>query len=109
VAAADTIIVLAVLPLLVILAVNCEVPAWASGAARWRGALSYPLYAVHAPLLRGFETALNRLPDDQAKVGWALALPVVITLAALFEHFLDAPIRAWLAARQSRPAPVGPP
>jgi peptidoglycan/LPS O-acetylase OafA/YrhL len=95
----DPVIVLAVLPAIVALAVNAAVPAWAMGACAWLGALSYPLYAIHAPLLRIAGAFLASLDDDQAVLGWALALPAVIAMAALFERFYDAPVRAWLARR----------
>jgi peptidoglycan/LPS O-acetylase OafA/YrhL len=97
----DPIIVLIVLPALVMLAVRSPPPARVMKLTLWLGALSYPLYAIHAPLLRGFETILDALPDRQQALGWTLALPVVIALATLFERALDAPIREWLRARRT--------
>ncbi len=95
----DPVLVLAVLPALVLLGIASPVPGWASGVARWLGALSYPLYAIHAPLLRVCEAVLNPLPDDQAALGWAAAPFVVVGVAALFGRFYDAPVRAWLARK----------
>lgn len=98
----DLVIVLVALPTLVALAVRAPVPDRALGLMTWLGARSYPLYAVHAPLLRICEALLDPLADDQAAIGWALAPPLTIALAALFERFYDAPIRARLRARRVR-------
>ncbi len=98
-AVTDPVIVLAALPALVALAIASPVPGWASGPARGLGALSYPLYAVHAPLLRVGEAILNPLPDAQAALGWAAAPILVVGLAAVFERVVDSPVRAWLARR----------
>jgi peptidoglycan/LPS O-acetylase OafA/YrhL len=67
--------------------------------AVWLGALSYPLYAVHAPILRLFEAGLRTLSDDQALIGWLIAAPSTVLLAALFQRFYDAPVQAWLRRR----------
>ena len=96
----DPVIVIVLMPTLVALAVRSPPPAGGRKLALWLGALSYPLYAVHAPLLRGFETFLDTLSDDQAAIGWALALPTVIGLAVVFERLCDGPIRAWLRRRR---------
>jgi peptidoglycan/LPS O-acetylase OafA/YrhL len=101
----DPLIVLILLPALVILAVESPVPPRGLKLTMWLGALSYPLYAIHAPLLRGFETGLDTLSDSQETVGWLLAAPAVIALATLFERVYDAPIRVWLgAAMRGKPA-----
>jgi peptidoglycan/LPS O-acetylase OafA/YrhL len=104
-AVTDLVIVLIVLPVLVALATRATIPDWGLGPALWLGALSYPLYAVHAPLLRLFEAMLERLSDAEAAVGWAVALPIVIAVAALVQRFYDGPSRAWLRRRHARPAP----
>ena len=96
----DPVIVIILMPALVAFAVRSPPPARARRLTLWLGALSYPLYAVHAPLLRGFETFLDTLADNQAALGWAFALPAVIALAAVFERLCDAPIRAWLSGRR---------
>ncbi len=92
----DLVIVLIILPALVVLAVSCEVSAWASPIAVWLGALSYPLYAIHAPILRLFEAGLRTLSDDQALIGWLIAAPATVLLATLFERVYDAPVQTWL-------------
>ncbi len=103
-AVTDPVIVLLALPVLVFLAVESPVPAGALRLAAWLGALSYPLYAIHAPILRCLESVLDTFPDSQAAWGWAVALPAVILLAAVFERLYDAPVRRWLSGGR-RPAP----
>jgi len=102
-AVTDPVLVLLVMPLLVALAVASPAPRRGAGLVMWLGALSYPLYAIHAPTLRAFELVLDRLSDQQAAVGWALSLPAVILFTTLFARFCEAPVRAWLRGRR-RPA-----
>lgn len=95
----DPILVLLVLPVLVALAARSPVDGFLEGAARRLGAISYPLYAIHGPLLRLAEGALRDLSGQMEAFGWLLAAPAVIGLAVLFERAYDRPIRVWLAKR----------
>jgi peptidoglycan/LPS O-acetylase OafA/YrhL len=107
----DLILVVFVLPGIVAFAVNSEVPERLVGPATWLGAISYPLYTLHVPLLRGFRWLLLSLPPlpiwERAVLGW-IALAGVIVAAALFERYYDAPIRAALARRRARSRADGP-
>lgn len=98
----DVVVVLAVLPALVAVAINSPVPARLTGVAAWLGALSYPLYAIHVPILRTFEIGLDPLDGPIQTALWWAALVATLVLAALFERFYDAPIRRWLAARRGK-------
>ena len=91
---------LVVLPVLVALAVQAHVPLWLTGIAAWLGALSYPLYAIHTPLLRGFEAVLGEVSGPAQTWGWWAALALTLVLAAGFERLYDAPIRKWLSGRR---------
>jgi peptidoglycan/LPS O-acetylase OafA/YrhL len=95
----DPMLVIVVLPTLVAFAVTASVPTAALPFVTILGALSYPLYAIHAPILRGFEAILDTLPDGEARLGWAIALPMVVVSGFAFERFFDAPIRGWLRRR----------
>jgi peptidoglycan/LPS O-acetylase OafA/YrhL len=97
----DALVVVLVMPVLTALAIVSPVPRVLLGPAAWLGALSYPLYAVHTPILRGFESVLEDLDDPLRTALWRVALPATIGLAAVFERFYDAPIRRWLAARRT--------
>ncbi len=99
-AARDTFKVVVVLPAMVALASQARISGGWLGSARYLGVISYPLYAIHVPLLRGFEVLLGRLFDTPPPGAWWLALGATLVLAALFERFYDAPIRSWLARRR---------
>ena len=92
----DLAVVLLVLPGLVIAAVSAPLGPRATRVATWLGTLSYPLYAVHVPVLRGFNVLVDRMPADWQTVGWWISLPLTIALAVLFERVYDAPIRRHL-------------
>jgi peptidoglycan/LPS O-acetylase OafA/YrhL len=102
--AGDMLLVVVILPAIVAFAVNAEVPERWVKPATWLGAISYPLYTLHVPLLRGFRWFLLAqdppLPMWERAVLWWIVLALVIVAAALFERFYDAPIRAWLARRR---------
>ena len=75
-------------PALVWLALCWELPQ--ARVAGWLGALSYPLYCIHMPLLAWAKG------NAMAVVAMLLALP---WLALALERWLERPARAWLAAR----------
>lgn len=109
--ARDMLLVTVILPAIVAFAVHSKVPERWVGPATWLGAISYPLYTLHVPLLRGFRWLLMAsptLPIWERRVLWLVVLVAVIGFAALYEHFFDAPIRAALARRraQHRARPV---
>jgi peptidoglycan/LPS O-acetylase OafA/YrhL len=89
---------------LVALAIQSPVPNRYVGLATWLGAISYPLYAVHYPILQGFGLLLSNLSGGSRIFGWCIAGVVTLGLAAVIERFYDAPIRAFLRDRR-----LGPP
>lgn len=95
----DIVIVIVVLPGVVAMAVQTKVSARFQPLALWLGALSYPLYAIHVPLLRGFATLLADTAGSAKATGWCVALALTLILSALFERAYDAPIREWLRRR----------
>lgn len=99
----DIVKVIVVLPALVAVAVNSRVSPRLTPVAIWLGALSYPLYAIHVPLLRGGEQVINQLFDTPPAWAWWLCLAATLVLATAFERFYDAPIRAWLRGRRRAP------
>jgi peptidoglycan/LPS O-acetylase OafA/YrhL len=76
-------------PLIVMLAATSDVPPFASGAARWLGAISYPLYAIHHPLLLMIASRVSmRSGAREAAVAVTL-----VAAATIVELLYDAPIR----------------
>ena len=95
-----------VFPAVIWLGLRWEVPQ--SALARFLGAISYPLYCVHVPLLAWLVTG-----PQSAGIA-LLALPF---LSLVLERMADRPARAWLAAmlagqakaQSSAPATTGAP
>jgi peptidoglycan/LPS O-acetylase OafA/YrhL len=94
------------LPLCVALAVGSEIPARARGVARWLGAISYPLYAIHHPLL----FIINERFEINSGVRRAIVAVVLVAVATIVEYAYDAPIRKrFLSMFARRPsAPLAP-
>jgi peptidoglycan/LPS O-acetylase OafA/YrhL len=114
--ARDLLLIVVILPAIVAFAVNSPVPERLVKPAIWLGAISYPLYTLHVPLLRGFRWLLMAsppLPMWERRVLWWVVFAAVILAAALYERCYDAPIRAALSRRRARArsadaAPVRP-
>lgn len=81
-------------PLIVVLAAGAEVPPRARAAAAWIGAISYPLYATHHPLLLMIVYGLE--PGGIA--GMTATVVAAILFATIVEYVYDAPIRRRLIA-----------
>lgn len=77
----DIIAVFVLFPALVLAGAMIEVPD--RRAASWMGGLSYPLYAIHQPIVVAF--------------GW-LSVPFVVFGAWALDRFYDRPARGWLRA-----------
>lgn len=79
-------------PLIVALAAGAVIPAAWRGIAKWAGAISYPVYATHHPLLLILVYYFQ--PSGFAEI--AAAIVAVILVATVIEYLYDAPIRKWL-------------
>jgi peptidoglycan/LPS O-acetylase OafA/YrhL len=101
----DFVLVVFILPTIVGFAVNAEAQGRWMKPFVWLGAISYPLYTLHVPLLRGFRwltIAFPPLNRTEEIVGWWIVLAGVIAFAALFERYYDAPMRTYFARRRGR-------
>lgn len=102
-AARDVAVVLLVLPVLLVFGVNAaDVPA-ANALFDWLGEISYPLYAVHGPLM-ALVAAFAAVPgaDGEAAVPAAPLLALLALLIALcrpLSRGFDSPVRRWLSTR----------
>jgi peptidoglycan/LPS O-acetylase OafA/YrhL len=90
-----------VFPMLIWLAASAKSGPAMRRIGLWSGYVSYPVYALHVPLLDLYYRAFGKLagnpfPDRQAlaAAGYVLAMIAVAWLAA---RFYDDPVRRWLA------------
>ncbi|WP_166430560.1 acyltransferase family protein [Polymorphobacter arshaanensis] len=101
-AARDVAVVLLVLPVLLVLGVNAaEVPATAP-LFDWLGEISYPLYAVHGPLMALVAALAAKHGLDGEAVPSAPLLVLLVLLIALcrpLSRWFDSPARRWLTVR----------
>jgi peptidoglycan/LPS O-acetylase OafA/YrhL len=88
----DLIAVLVILPLLLLASLSREPAPRTAAAFAFVGALSYPLYIVHHPLL----DVLRAL--HPAAIVWWLAVPAIIAVAAALVWVFDAPLQRLMAA-----------
>lgn len=90
-------------PAVLLLAIcSAEPPRGLAGPMRVVGEASYPLYAIHGPLVVGLMYASRfwgwDLPSVRLQVG--VALPFTLAIAALvLSRAYDQPVRRWLAGR----------
>jgi len=96
--AGDLVATLFVFPLLLVASLSREPRAQTATYFAWAGALSYPLYIIHHPILDLLK-ALRPGP-----ILWWLAVPLVVVAAILLERLFDVPLQRRLAAgyRQNR-------
>lgn len=81
-------------PLIVALAVASDIPARGRGVARWLGAISYPLYAIHHPLLLVVVTRFEASLAGR----WMVVAVAIIAVATVVEYAWDRPLRTRLLA-----------
>lgn len=90
----DAVFVLALFPGIVALGATAEAPAWAARLALWSGAISYPLYAVHIPLLDLAGRMAPVASPEGLRLGYQAATALVIVLAAwAVERAYEQPVR----------------
>jgi peptidoglycan/LPS O-acetylase OafA/YrhL len=76
--------------------------AFATSVPRWLGKISYGVYLIHFPVLK----AVGGL-DLAGPVLFLLGLVGTLLLATLSFHLFEEPLRRWLTAHTSEPAPAG--
>ncbi len=89
-----------ILPALLLLSASSEPSQRAAPLFRMLGAISYPLYVLHAPLHDFFDQLWVRVRHhpvrEDAPLPGILFLGCVIVLAFASERVYDLPVRAWL-------------
>jgi len=107
----DAIAVFVAMPLLLWAGARTELPQSWQPVGAVLGDISYPLYAIHFPLLQIFFHVFFRTLHLPAVLAGVLFVAGVAWLSWYLAHRFDAPVRRWLSGRMRlRPAamPVGP-
>lgn len=94
----DLLLAMGVFPLMIIAGVRARTPAWLNRPWTALGELSYPLYAVHYPIVVAFaQISKGRHLQGAAQIGLAvLCAAVALTFAQLMLMGFDRPLRARL-------------
>lgn len=101
----DLLTVFFIFPTVIILSLNTYVPEKAGGLASWLGGLSYPLYAIHVPVLDVSQALLGKPGDGAANpIGWSLVGIGCVILATIIDRLFDRRVRALLRRRNARHA-----
>jgi len=86
-------------PILVWLSIFVELPESIAQIASFAGEISYPVYAIHEPLMRIAQSAIGNQPVSLRIVCWAAFVVALCLVAWLTSKFYDEPIRALLSKR----------
>ena len=95
------------LPMIVWTAASARLGSKGQQWSTWSGDLSYPIYALHYPLIRviGVVT-LKYGPSLVGRIGIAaISLTIIVMSAWVVYAAIDAPIRRWLTVKFLWPAP----
>jgi peptidoglycan/LPS O-acetylase OafA/YrhL len=94
----DIVFVFVFSPVLVMLGTAVEPTGRIGAVSNWLGLVSFPLYAIHRPLLQIVEAVANRLPVPPALLGWpAVALLLMLaTYANRGDVVLRRLLNTWL-------------
>ena len=94
----DAVAIFVVLPAIVWLGAMLQPPKSVRGFCETAGDISYPLFVLHYPLMRG---TFALLVQRELLPGWMAVVffvPAMIGFAWLVFHRLDVPVRRWLSA-----------
>lgn len=96
--------VLFVFPTLLMLLAEARVPAGMARAAEALGDLSYPLYAVHMPLLLLVAPTILRFAPERRAIFALLVTLLIAGIALLLDRIYDRPVRRGLQSRSRTPS-----
>jgi peptidoglycan/LPS O-acetylase OafA/YrhL len=99
----ELVIAMTAFPLLIYLAADLEPGPRSARVFTWLGVVSYPLYAVHAPVFEILQRAIRmfgRNPAHMRPAGIAALVALVIG-GSLLDRLYDEPVRAWFNRRRA--------
>ena len=96
-------VVMLLYPTLVLLGADARTTRGSRVAARWAGALSYPMYLLQAPVESVLARTLPKLTpyhlESSASHGLPLYTAAVLAASFVALRWFDEPVRAWLTRR----------
>jgi peptidoglycan/LPS O-acetylase OafA/YrhL len=96
----DSVFVIAIFPPLLLIALASTTPPRLTNVVRWAGAISYPLYAIHVPLLREAVLLVPKNASAAIHVAyWAVTVGLIVAFSWAAEYGYDTPIRLCLRQR----------
>lgn len=103
---AEFVAVAALFPLILMACVRTRPgAAWMGKTVTWLGLISYPIYAVHVPIMKAW---VMYTQGQSSLVGRLIPFCVAIAFAVLAAIFYDKPLRRWLTARLASRAVAKP-
>jgi peptidoglycan/LPS O-acetylase OafA/YrhL len=95
----DAAVALVIWPVVLIAASQAKPTGWARRGSEVGGAISYPLYAIHMPLLMAAATIINMSSTTVIRAaGWVFMLVTVPCLAWAVSRWVERPVMAWSRA-----------
>lgn len=86
----DAAVVLLLWPVVVVAALNAKPRGWIGRVARVAGAVSYPLYAIHLPLLLIGADLLGGIGSHAVKLaGWGVVMTVILGVAWVLARWME--------------------
>jgi peptidoglycan/LPS O-acetylase OafA/YrhL len=94
----DAIVIIFALPIFVLVAAGADIHGAAASACRFAGALSYPVYITHYPVMLIYTGWVSRAKPTVVQAAAAGAFVCVLSFAIgyAFLRWYDIPVRAWL-------------
>jgi peptidoglycan/LPS O-acetylase OafA/YrhL len=91
----ERVCVFIVFPAILIFGIRCEVPSQLTKLATWMGESSFPIYAIHLPLISLWATALAAVGASYLRMA-PVFMTICIGCSLLFSRMFDAPVRKWM-------------
>jgi len=81
-----------------VLAITARTPNWLAPILTWLGLISYPLYALHMPMIHIFSGALlpDVVPHQIKALGWSGVMVLTMLLSWPVAALYEPKARGWL-------------